>query len=44
MVNISQIFTVDKRDLEEKIGALSKRRIRQILEGAQLLMEPRSVE
>jgi len=44
VVNISQIFTVDKQDLEEKIGALSKRRVRQILNGVQLLMEPRDVE
>jgi mRNA interferase MazF len=44
VVNISHIFTVDKRDLGERIGSLSKKRVRQILDGIQLLMEPRSVE
>ena len=44
VVNISQIFTVDKQDLEEKIGSLSKRRVRQILNGVRLLMEPRDVD
>ena len=43
VVNISQILTVDKRDIEEKIGALSPRRIRQILHGLRLLTEPREV-
>lgn len=44
VINISQIFTVDKQDLEEKIGSLSKRRVRQILNGVRLLMEPRDVD
>jgi mRNA interferase MazF len=44
VVNISQIFTVDKRDLEEKIGTLSRRRVRQILDGIRLLTEPRDVD
>ena len=43
VVNVSQIFTVDKRDLGEKIGALSSRRIRQILDGVHLLIEPRDI-
>ena len=30
VVNVSQIFTVDKNDLVEKIGSLSRRRIRQV--------------
>ncbi len=41
VVNVSQIFTVDKRSLGEKIGTLSRRRIRQILEGVRLVIEPR---
>jgi mRNA interferase MazF len=44
VVNISQIFTVNKSDLVEKIGSLSRKRIYQILEGIQLLAEPRDIE
>ena len=43
VVNVSQLITVDKRRLTEKIGTLSKARIRQILDGLQLLTEPRDV-
>lgn len=41
VVNISQIYTVDKSDLVEWIGALSEKRVRQILDGLHLLTEPR---
>jgi len=41
VVNISQIFTVNKSDLVEKIGSLSRNRFYQILAGIQLLIEPR---
>ncbi len=44
VVNVSQIFTVDKQQLVVKIGALSEVRIRQILDGLQLLTEPRDIE
>ena len=44
VINISQIFTVDKRDLVEKIGSLSRQRVRQILNGIQLLTEPRDID
>lgn len=40
VVNISQVFTVDRSQLGEKIGALSSQRIRQILDGLYLLLEP----
>ncbi|MBN2090088.1 type II toxin-antitoxin system PemK/MazF family toxin [candidate division KSB1 bacterium] len=43
VVNISQIFTVDKSDLKEKIGTLSKKRIEQIINGIQMLLEPRDI-
>lgn len=43
VVNISQIITVDKSDLVEKIGTLSPKRINQILEGIKLLIEPRDI-
>jgi mRNA interferase MazF len=44
VVNISQIFTVNKSDLSEKIGALARQRFMQVLEGIKLLTEPRDVE
>ena len=43
VVNVSQIFTVDKRDLEEKIGMLSRKRVSEILAGIQLVLEPRDL-
>lgn len=43
VVNVSQIFTVDKEDLAEKIGAVSPKRIEQILAGIKLVLEPRDV-
>jgi mRNA interferase MazF len=44
VVVISQLFTVDKSQLSEQIGTLSKKRVRQILDGMRLLTEPREVE
>ena len=44
VVSISQIFTVDKRDLVERIGALSRNRIREVLDGVLLLTEPKDIE
>ena len=44
MVNVSQIFTVDQRDLVETIGALSRQRVGQILDGILVLIEPRDIE
>ena len=41
VVNITQIVTIDKSDLVEKIGSLSPRRIDQIVEGIELLLEPK---
>jgi len=41
VVNVSQIYTVDKVDLAEWIGALSESRIRQVAAGIRLLTEPR---
>lgn len=43
VVNISQIFTVNKPDLIEKIGQVSEKRILEILAGIKLLIEPREV-
>ena len=44
VVNVSQIFTVDKQDLAERIGTLSLQRIQQILAGINLVLEPRDIE
>ncbi|MEK7397113.1 MAG: type II toxin-antitoxin system PemK/MazF family toxin [Candidatus Poribacteria bacterium] len=44
VINISQIFTLDKSKLIEKIGTLSSERIYQILEGIKLLIEPCDIE
>ncbi len=43
IVNISQIFTVNKSDLVEKIGQVSKNRMMEVLDGIKLLTEPRNV-
>jgi len=43
VVVVSQIFTIDKSQLGEYIGSLSKKRIGQILEGIRLLTEPREI-
>lgn len=43
VVNVSQLFTVDKGDLIEKIGTLSPDRVQEILNGIYLLLEPRDL-
>lgn len=43
VVNITQIVTVDKSDLVEKIGTLSQARVNQITEGIGLLITPREI-
>jgi mRNA interferase MazF len=44
VVVVSQLFTLDKEDLVEKIGALSQERVEQIIEGIYLLLEPREFD
>ncbi len=44
VVNITQIFTVDKRDLTEKVGSLSRDRMVQVLKGIELLITPRDIK
>lgn len=44
VVVVSQVFTVDKRQLGEYIGTLSGQRVRQVVEGVKLVLEPREVE
>lgn len=41
VVNVSQVVTVDKKRLSNVIGTLTKNRVRQILRGLYLLLEPR---
>jgi mRNA interferase MazF len=43
VVNISQVITVDKSDLKEKIGTLSRPRIREIVAGLHLVFQPREL-
>ncbi len=42
VVNVSQILTVDKWELRDKIGTLSPERVRDILHGINLVLEPRN--
>ncbi len=44
VVNISQIFTINKNDLIEKIGSLSSVRMNEVLEGIELLIAPRDID
>ena len=44
VINISQIFTVNKSDLLEKIGSLTRERFSEVYEGIKLLAEPREVD
>ena len=44
IVVVSQLVTLDKTQLGEYIGTLSKNRVRQILDGIRLLTEPREVD
>jgi mRNA interferase MazF len=41
VVNVSQVFTVDKTQLDDYIGTLSPKRMAQILNGIKLVLDPR---
>jgi len=41
VINVSQIYTVDKKDLSEKIGTLSPERVQELLDGIDLILKPR---
>ncbi len=43
VVNITQIYTVNKTDLTQKIGSVSNNRITEILQGLRLVTEPREL-
>lgn len=40
VVNVSQIYTISKYQLGDYIGTLSAKRVRQIVDGVQLLIKP----
>ena len=44
VVNVSQVFTVDRTQLDEYIGTLSPTRIREIINGIKLVIDPREPE
>ena len=44
VVNVTQIVTVDKRQLVEKIGSVTRDRILQTLKGIELVITPRDID
>jgi len=44
VVNVTQITTIDKSLLQEKIGTLSKMRVNQILVGINLVLSPKEID
>lgn len=44
VVVVSQVLTIDKSELVDKIGTLSKERIGAILKGITLITEPREID
>jgi len=44
VVVVSQLYTVDKSDLTDHIATLSRKRVRQILDGIRLIVEPREAD
>ena len=43
VVNISQILTINKTDLEQKIGTLPTEKLNLVIAGIRLLVEPRTL-
>lgn len=44
VVNVSQVFTVGKGDLVQRVGSLTSERVRAVLEGVDLVLKPREIE
>lgn len=44
VVNVSQLVTMDKRDLRQRVGKLDPERMQKVLEGVDLLLKSRSVD
>ena len=43
VVNVSQVITVDRSVLRDKVGTLSGQRVREIVAGLRLVFEPREL-
>jgi mRNA interferase MazF len=43
VVNVTQVVTIDRADLAEKIGTLSSARVEQIIAGLKLVIEPKEM-
>ena len=43
VVNVTQLYTVDKRDLLDRIGKVSKKKLQMILKGVKLVLESRGL-
>lgn len=43
VINISQMYTIDKEDLDNKIGTLSPERILEVLDGIKQILEPKDI-
>ena len=43
VVNIFQLLTINKTDLQQKIGALSQEKLSLVISGIKLLVEPRNL-
>lgn len=43
VANVTQIYTVDKGQLVEKIGTLPRQRLQAVLNGSQFLLEPQDI-
>lgn len=43
VVNVTQVSTVDRLELDEKIGTLSSTRVHQIIAGLKLVIEPMEI-
>jgi mRNA interferase MazF len=44
VINITQLITVAKSEIKEKISSLSKKRGGEVIEGLKMLMEPREID
>ncbi len=44
VVNVTQLFTVDREFFEEPIGSLSRQQLESVLAGVRFVIEPRDVD
>ena len=43
VINTTQLYTINKHECFEKIGQLSERRIKEVIKGIYLLIEPKEI-